>query len=152
MERGERGRGFGDAGGIASLAEIIEEHGKALNYDLMTSTRWTLADVGGELPWSALSAFVAYLPPGSALARSTGDDATWTRDQMLLALICDELAVANWLTVCRGQKKSKWPKRPKPIPRPGVEKQDEGKRIGKDPIPVSDFDKWYYGGDASGEH
>lgn len=73
----------------------------------MTMTRWTLAEAGGSLPWSALSAFVAYLPPGSALMRSMGEDGTWTRDQMLLALIADHLAVANWLAVCKGQKKSR---------------------------------------------
>ena len=147
-----RSRGYGRRGGIASLAEVIEEHGKALNYDLMTKTRWTLADVGRGLPWSALSAFVAYLPPDSALARSRGVDATWTRDQMLLAQICDLLADANWMSVCKGMKRSKWPKRPKPIPRPGVKGKGNEKHIGSKPIPVSEFDKWYYGGDANGEH
>jgi len=119
----------------------------------MTNTRWTLADVGQAMPWSALLAFVEYIPPDSALARSRGDDATWTRDQMLLALIADELAAANWIAVCRSQKKkSKWPKKPKPIPRPGVEKDAGAKRIGSEPIPISEFEKWYYGGDANGEH
>ena len=118
----------------------------------MTNTRWTLADVGGDLPWSGLSAFVAYLPPTSALLREIDEDMSWTRDQMLLALIADELAVANWMAICRGQKKSKWPKQPEPIPRPGVKKVDEGKHIGSDPIPISEFEKWYYGGDANGEH
>ena len=145
--RGERSH----TGGIAGLAEVMEEHGKALNYDLMTRTRWTLADVGRDMPWSALAAFVEYLPPDSALSRSIGTDATWTRDQMLMAQICDYLAEANWMFVCKGIKKSKWPKRPKPIPRPGVSDEDKGaKHIGKDPIPVSEFEKWYYGGEIDG--
>ena len=147
MERGQRGRGLGGTGGIAGLAEVIEEHGKALNYDLMTKTRWTLADAGRAMPWSALSAFIAYLPPDSALSRSIGEDATWTRDQMLLALLCDEMAVSNWMAACRGQRKSRWPKRPRPIPRPGVDAKAGEKRIGKEPIPVTEFDKWYYGGE-----
>lgn len=152
MEPGQRGRGRGRTGGIAGLVEIIESHGKALNYDLMTKTRWTLADAGRGMPWSALSAFVAYLPPDSALSRSLGEDATWTRDQMLMALIADELAIANWLFVSKGVKKSQRPAKPKPIPRPGIEREDKGRHIGADPIPISEFDTWYYGGDDNGEH
>lgn len=40
---------------------------------------------------------------------------------------------------------SKSGKRPEPYPRPW---RNKGERFGKDPIPVSDFNDWYYGGDA----
>ena len=36
-------------------------------------------------------------------------------------------------------------KTPKPYPRPWISDRDE-RHIGRDPIPVADFDDWYYGG------
>lgn len=36
------------------------------------------------------------------------------------------------------------PRQPKPYPRPW---KKDTERIGKDPIPISEFDKWYYGGE-----
>ena len=35
--------------------------------------------------------------------------------------------------------------KPKPYPRP-IESDDDNK-FGKDPIPISEFNDWYYGGD-----
>jgi hypothetical protein len=34
------------------------------------------------------------------------------------------------------------PRQPKPYPRPWAKGQGE-RRIGKDPIPIADFDKWW---------
>ena len=56
-----------------------------------------------------------------------GEHADWTLTDHLLAVVADQLAIANWQ---RGGGKSK---RPKPIPRPGAQDKDK-KRIG---TPVS---------------
>lgn len=113
----------------------------------MTRTRFTLDDLGGALSDRALLSFLANLPPESATALSTfgADKAGWSRTDMLLARLCEDVEELTWTTACKGVKKSQWPKRPKRIPRPGVEDETE-RRIGRDPIPISEFDKWY-GGD-----
>lgn len=113
----------------------------------MTHTRFTFDDLGGELSARALLAFLGNLPPDSAyMAAKLGDRAGWSRTDMLLARICEGIEEQTWVIACKGEKKSKWPKRPERIPRPGVE-PDGGRHIGKDPIPISEFDEWY-GGDA----
>lgn len=112
----------------------------------MTRTRYTLEDLGGELPETALAAFVRHLPAESATMAALSPDCGWSRTDMLLARICEGIEMLTWLEACKGQKRSKRPPKPKRIPRPGV-KPDE-KRIGRDPIPISDFEEWYYGGEG----
>jgi len=111
----------------------------------MTSTRFTLDDLGGALSERALSAFLGHLPPDSAtMAEVMGDSGGWSRTDMLLARICEGIEELAWIVACKGVRKSKWPDRPKRIPRPGVD-TDGGRRIGRDPIPISEFDEWYGG-------
>jgi hypothetical protein len=55
------------------------------------------------------------LPEGSAFIRSVvGPDSQWSLEAHLLALISDQLAVANW------QRTGKKDDYPKPLPRPGL--------------------------------
>ena len=113
----------------------------------MTRTRYTLEDVGGELPERSLLAFVRGLPAESATVREVSPDGGWSRTDMLLARICEGVEAIAWLEACRGAKRrSQRPPRPKRIQRPGVE--PDGRRIGRDPIPIQDFEKWYYGGEG----
>ncbi len=113
----------------------------------MTRTRFTLDDLGGALSARALLSFLTNLPPESATALSMlgPDKAGWSRADMLMARLVEGVEELAWITACKGLRKSQWPKRPKRIPRPGVEDETE-RRIGRDPIPISDFDEWY-GGD-----
>ena len=131
------------SGGSLGLADIIAHHGEALEYDLMTKTRYLLHDIGRALPERALLSFVKHLPPESALRQEIDPDAVWLTERheaMLLAAISDQLAaLAYMFSKAHGGK----PKKPKPIPRPGV--SDGSQHIGKDPIPIEDFDSWYYG-------
>ena len=113
----------------------------------MTRTRFTLDDLGGELPEQALVAFAKHLPPESdTMATLAPDKCGWSRTDMLLARICEGIETLLWVTASKGVRKSKQPPKPKRIQRPGVEPDE--KRIGRDPIPISDFDSWYEGGDA----
>ena len=124
---------------------MIARHGGAVEYDLMTRTRFTLDDLGGGLSARALISFLGHLPPESASYASINPDAGgWSKTDMLLARICEAVESTAWMVACKGVKKSHWPQRPKRITRPGVADDDE-KRIGRDPIPISDFDEWYGG-------
>ena len=111
----------------------------------MTRTRYLLRDTGRALPESALLSFVMYLSPDSALKQELDGDNAWLtgmHTDMLLAAIYDQLAAFQYVYMRANGGK---PKKPKPTPRPGV--SDGTQKVGKDPIPIEDFDKWYYGGD-----
>lgn len=61
---------------------------------------------------------VTNLPRDSALVREIhGEALVWDITNQLLAAVADQLAIANWQRA--GGKKAD---RPKPIPRPGIEK------------------------------
>lgn len=112
----------------------------------MTRTRYTLDDLGGELPERALLAFVRRLPAESETVAELSPMGGWTRTDMLLARICEGIETLAWIELCKGQRKSRRPPRPSRIERPGV--SPDKKRIGREPIPISEFDDWYYGGEA----
>lgn len=118
----------------------------------MTLARLTLDDLGGGLSCRALVAFVRNLPAGSALARETRDGELWAWSQpamtnQLLAALVDELRMAEWAWARANG--ARGARRPRPIPRPGV-KDDSVRRIGSDPIPISEFEDFWNGG-PSGE-
>ncbi len=101
----------------------------------MTRTRYTLDDIGGRLSWPALFSFISYLPAGNALVedRELRQWADGTIIPWLLAAILD--AIQAWAT--RGKAK--------PIPRPDQKKKTTRRIGGADPIPASDFDRWWNG-------
>lgn len=111
----------------------------------MTKTRYLLRDVGTLLPEGALLSFVRHLPPDSALMRELDPDMAWLTGEkvpLLLASICDQL---SWLQYTIVKANGGKPTKPRPIPRPGV--KDNAQTVGSAPIPISEFDEWYYGGD-----
>lgn len=126
----------GNAGGIISLVRLVENHGRALEYDLMTSTGRTLNEymTMGAAGKVALLSFVKHLPPDSALNREINPKedawiwATTTKTNAILADLFDAFVAAN----------SKKGKRPKPYPRP---KKKE--KIGRGAIPIKDFWSWW---------
>lgn len=134
-----------DRGGIASLAGIIEEHGGAIEYDLLTKTRYSLEDVGGALSWGAFRSFIQHLPEDSAYRRETVEGLEWYDGRMVapvLADIWDALETLAYMYATRNTKKGKHVPRPKPYPRPWVEDRSR-RRIGKGAIPVSEFESWW---------
>ena len=113
----------------------------------MTRTRYTLDDLGAELPERALLAFLRRLPAESETAVELMPDAAgWTRSEMLLARLCEGVETLAWIEMCKVTKRSRRPPRPKRIPRPGV--GDDTQRIGREPIPISGFNEWFYGGES----
>lgn len=139
-------------GGIAGLVRLIAEHGGALEYDLMTRVGATLGDIPGRIGWTALRSFVEHLDASSATVKETDPEiADWqgpSRLPMILADIYDLLAVFRWQYATANTKKGKKkPKKPEPYERPGAKREKKGTRVGRDPIPVSQFDAWWNGGD-----
>ena len=112
----------------------------------MTRTRWTLDDLGEGLSERALLSFMKHLPPESATMHAVEPDmGGWSRTDMLLARICEAIEQLLWVEVSKSTKKSRRPKMPERIQRPGV--ASEKKKVGRDGIPIEDFDLWY-GGEA----
>ena len=126
-------------------------HWGALDYDLMTRTGYTIADIGGALPWASLHNFIDGLDGDSRLLRALNpteaEKLEWSdphRVPWVLADIVDELRIIQYLFKSAHSKKGHRPKKPKPYRRPGVSDQAMGeKRIGKDPIPAADFKDWW---------
>ena len=115
---------------------MINDHGRALEYDLMTRTGRTLNEymTMGAAGKVALLSFIRYLPPDSALWREMNPkDDMWlwttpTKTNVILADLFDAFVMAN----------SKKGRRPKEYPRP-----KEKKTIGKGAIPIKDFWDWW---------
>lgn len=77
------------------------------------------------------------LDRASALHQTlAGDDRHWGLQEQLLAVIADELRIANWQRSSAGAKKSKQPPRPKPIQRPGI-----GDKKPKSALPLAQLDQ-----------
>ena len=147
MDEGKRGSREHDSGGILSLALLIEEHGGAIEYDLLTRTHYSLDDVGGALSWSSLNSFIKNLDSDSAFAREVNKTMGWettVKTNDLLANIFDMLQVihadlVSWGT--RGKKKAKV----KPYPRPGKEEDKNMRKYGKGALPVDELEAWITG-------
>lgn len=142
---------------MISLAVLVSGHGRALEYDLMTRTRFTLSDIGGELPSRALLAFVTNLPPDSALCREVRGDSEeemrWQEPSlapMLLAEIADTAHYVAWEVAQANSRHDLSSRLPRPIERPGVVTDGDSRRYGSGAISVSDFDAWWRG-DTDGE-
>lgn len=135
MDRGLQRTGS-RSGGIISLVRIINEHGRALEYELMTRTGRTLEEYMGmgAAGLVALISFTENLPIDSALTRSINpkdEFSYWhtiAKTNSILADIYDAFASVH----------SKKGRKPKPYPRP-----KDTKSIGKGAIPISEFWDWW---------
>ena len=122
---------------------MIVEHGEAVEYDLLTRTGFTLDDVGGRLPWSALYSFIHNLGGDSATAKalkiSTGWETTLKTNE-ILADIYDQLRIIDIHLVrfiSKGRTKPKF----KPYPRPGKDGNNK-RKVGKGAMPYNDLRNW----------
>lgn len=104
-----------------------------------------------KVGWDCVRNFVRHLDQESAVYRALHPEealfASPLKRAAILADIFDAIREFEYTFACAHTPQGKTP----PIPprkyrRPGVD--DGVQRIGKDAIPVADFDDWYYGGDA----
>ena len=118
---------------------MIEDHDRALEYDLMTRTGRTLSEYMemGAAGKVALLSFIGNLTPDSALGREMdpkdeyGAWYTTVKTNAILADIFDVFVKAN----------SKKGSNVSGYPRPN----DKRRVIGKGAIPISEFWDWWYG-------
>lgn len=82
----------------------------------------------------------------SATFRAKHEDAaTFAAELKQSAMIADLIDGVTALCYMISKTHGGKPQKPKPYPRPWV---DSGaKRIGSNPIPISQFNDWYYGGE-----
>ena len=113
-------------GGIVGLVQLIDEHGPAVEYDLI-KLGLRLRQLGTEwLTWRDLLVIVQHAGNDTSLYMAMHPDAAaWNLSEHLLAVIADAVIAGNWMQSKDGQRNRN---RPKPIPRPGVE--PENKRFG----------------------
>lgn len=101
-------------------------------------------EYGHLIGWHNVSDFARHLDQASNTWRAQHQDeanyASGLHTNAALADIYDLLAA---LAVSFSRAHGGRPKAPKPYPRPWVDDKDE-KHIGRDAIPVADFDDWYY--------
>lgn len=126
---------------------LIDEHGAALEYDLLTMTRYQLRDVGGALPWGALLHFVSHLPRTSALSqelRPLTETERWARGDYTASLLADLFdIVAHGFAVVLAKGTGRSARRVKPYPRPWSKPRT--RHVGKGAIPIKDFERWWDG-------
>ena len=126
-------------------------YGEAIDYDLMTRTGLTLRDwERGDVDSRTLIRFVRGLGTDSALFRKANPEkateAAWLDGTAACALLAELIdAVRESACVLAYKGTGKRPPRFEPMPRPWT-KERKAQSYGKDPIPISDFEKWYYGG------
>lgn len=107
----------------------------------------TMEQAARSFGWGNLRDFAANLPQTSATFRALHPEfdrfASDAGRSAILADIFDAInALGYMFAKAHGAKGAK---PPEPYPRPGA--QDKGERIGSDPIPISEFNDWYYGGE-----
>ena len=112
----------GDHPGIIGLVEFVEEHGGALEADLIDKGL-RIRHIGEkDFTLSDLLAIIQNSPRDSALFRKLHPiESVWSHTDHMLALVFDKLAEHNWMISKDG---AKGIRRPKPFPRPGVTDED----------------------------
>lgn len=125
---------------MISLVRMIENHDRAMEYDLMTRTGRTLAEYMnmGAAGKVALLSFMKYLPPDAELAKEMHPEyeeyLPWMGTLKTNALIADLYDAFVAVHTEKG-------KQPQLYPRPNNNK----KKIGRGAIPVSKFKDWFFG-------
>lgn len=128
------------AGKLLSLAQLIDERGEAIEFDLLKHgyrLRWLDDPTGRDFNWRDLWVLVRNFGPETAthVAVNGREESEWTLANHLLAMIAENTSLAIWMKTADAQKKP--PKnRPKPIYRPGVV-DDSKQTIGKDKLELT---------------
>ncbi|WP_155980834.1 DUF5361 domain-containing protein [Nocardia sp. CNY236] len=120
-------------GGILGLLELCEQHGEAIEADLIRAGV-RLRDVGSPcLTWRDLAVLIRQSPQDSALLRAMNPDRyRWGQVEHLLADLVD---VANLLLWSKTKDGSRGRNRPSPYPRPGVNDTTK-RRVRGDAVPL----------------
>ena len=106
----------------------------------------TFEQAARSFGWGELCNFSNHLPETSATFRALYRDA-WTFSTALQqsSLLADLSDALNGFMYMFGKAHGGKGSKPKPYPRPWA--SGDSKHIGSEPIPISEFDSWYYGGE-----
>lgn len=131
-------QGWRDPGGIAWLAEVIDDHRSAVEFDLI-KLGLRLRHLGTDLlTWRDLLVIVQNTFTDTALYRAMNPDTwQWQLSDYLLAVIADATITGNWMQSKDGQKNRN---RPKPIQRPGVDTGE--KTYGAGAVDLDEMRDW----------
>lgn len=103
----------GHGGGIVGLVELLNSHGEAIEYELLTIGKHIDQLGTRRLTWRDLKVVALGSPPNGALHRSVDPEAAaWTPATYLAAALVDYQALALWQNSKKGSPK------PRPVPRP----------------------------------
>lgn len=130
--------GFGyRTGGILGLYDFLEKHREAIDYDLLVRG-FHSEDLGtARLSWYDLHVLIKrWLKTADTATSDAVNGQVWSIDAQIMAMAVDVLQIANWQ---RAGKKTA--PRPKPLPRPWL--KPKGQQLGRDPIPISQFNDWW---------
>lgn len=111
----------------------------ALEADLLVAG-FVWGDIGTAVPWSAVVALYSHSRRDSAVADqmrrdAQGEYSAYTQDTHLLSIIVDEVRRLSHLYLTAHTDRSKWPKPPEPLHRPGIKHDDD--EIRNTPLGVS---------------
>lgn len=135
------GRRVGDAPGIGGLLDLIDDHGEAVEFDLI-ALGLRLRDIGVTFSWRDLKVIVSRGDATSAVARATDpQNAAWSD---LTALLLRE--VVYEMQLARRQQAGKGPM-PKRIPLPGED--GDSSHFGSEPLELEDMAEWLGGAFAT---
>lgn len=132
-------------GKLLGLLRLSRESWEAIEADLL-SFGFTLADIPKRVSWRAIRAHVTHARQGTALFHhNNGEQADWTVDTYLLALVVDLLKVNNWMRTKDAQHGHNVPK---PLPRPKnphaqVDPTREESHYGSQPMSPTEFQSWW---------
>lgn len=116
---------------------MLDEHREAVEYELLLA-RYRISDLGSELfSWRDFYVLVRRWQklPGNAVAASVHGSEVPSFEQQVIAIMADQLAVANW------QRKGGKGMKPKPLKRWWQKVKSQS--FGSDPIPISKFSEWW---------
>ena len=123
---------------MIGLLDFIEEHREAVAYDLLKLGLRLRNFPSPSLTYGDMAVIVRQSSQDSAIARSVDpEQSAWTLSDQLLALVGDYLAWIAWSKTADGEKGRN---RPKPIPRPGVEPDEDVRTFGSDPVALDELD------------
>lgn len=124
-------------GGILGLYGLLVEHREAIEYELLAAGK-NVDDLSTRaLSWRDLYVLIRRWQklPGNAVAAAVHGYEVPTFDNQIIAIVAEQLAVANW------QRKGGKGAKPKPLERWWKKKKTQ--QFGKDPIPASKFSDWW---------
>ena len=128
-------------GGITALVELNRTTKGALAADILERLHVPLRQAH-LIGWGEILNWASHLGEDSHTYAALHPDHVAPRVLIAeyAACIADAVAMLNFNFARRGKGK-----RPEPIFRPW--KKPKAQKVGKEPIPIRDFESWYYGGD-----